>query len=316
MVANAKALRMEQSTNANILQLTLGPQVSLPAVLLQRFYLLCTALCLPILGLAAEGPQVVSTFTVPDDWVARIIHPKTNHFSLISSGGELHGYTLSAVDARRLAQAKVIVGINPQLEPWLAEWARANLQGKSVLWLHPEPLASGDHLWIVPNEVKRMVLRLKQGLQSSGVDISEDNYNQLLKDINAVEKDLREAFAGLPPDGKVFVTQHPGLEGFAGAFGLKVAGSILESASAESADPSAKRYAELLKLIRARGIKVITTDEGQNQAFAQRLAADAGLPPPISLGFEFLQKPGTPGDSWSTMMRLNGRKLAQALAQR
>jgi ABC-type Zn uptake system ZnuABC Zn-binding protein ZnuA len=285
-------------------------------VLLQRFYLLCTALCLPVLGLAAEGTQVVSTFTVPDDWVARLTHPKTHHFSLISSGGELHGYTLSAVDARRLAQAKVIVGINPQLEPWLAEWAQANPQTKTVLWLHPEPLTSGDHLWTVPAEVKRMVLRLKQGLQASGVDISEDNYSQLLKDISMVEKDLQEAFACLTPDAKVFVTQHPGLEGFAGAFGLKVAGSILESASAESADPSAKRYSELLKLIRTRGIKVITVDEGQNQAFAQRLAADAGLPPPISLGFEFLQKPGTPGDSWSTMMRLNGRKLAQALGQR
>ncbi len=285
-------------------------------MLLQRFYLLCTALCLPVLGLAAEGTQVVSTFTVPDDWVARLIHPKTHHSSLISSGGELHGYTLSAVDARRLAQAKVIVGINPQLEPWLAEWAQANPQTKTVLWLHPEPLTSGDHLWTVPAEVKRMVLRLKQGLQASGVDISEDNYSQLLKDISMVEKDLQDAFACLAPDAKVFVTQHPGLEGFAGAFGLKVAGSILESASAESADSSAKRYSELLKLIRTRGIKVITVDEGQNQAFAQRLAADAGLPPPISLGFEFLQKPGTPGDSWSTMMRLNGRKLAQALGQR
>jgi ABC-type Zn uptake system ZnuABC Zn-binding protein ZnuA len=182
-----------------------------------------------------------------------------------------------------------------------------------VLWLHPEPLRSGNHLWTVPAEVKRMVLRLKTGLQSAGIEVSESNYNQLLEDIKSVEKDLQEAFAGLAPEERAFVTQHPGLEGFAEAFGLKVAGSILESASAESADPSAKRYAELLKLIRARRIKVITVDEGQNQAFAERLAADAGLPPPIPLGFEFLQKPGTPGDSWATMMRLNGRKLAQAL---
>lgn len=316
MVANAKALRREQSADANFLQLLPRARLSLAAVFLLRVRLLFIALCLPFLGQAAEGPQVISTFTVPDDWVSRVTPLQTHHFSLISSGGELHGYTLSAVDARRLGQARVIVGINPQLEPWLADWAKANRRTDGVLWLHPEPLQSGNHVWIVPSEVKRMVLRLKQGLLTSGIEVSENSYNQLLKEINSVEKDLQEAFADLPPDARAFVTQHPGLEGFAQAFGLKVAGSILESASAESADPSARHYAELLKLIRTHRVKVLTVDEGQNQTFAERLATDAGLPPPVSLGFEFLQKPGTPGDSWATMMRLNGRKLAQALHRR
>ncbi len=316
MVANAKALLMEQSINANMLQLKPLPQVSLPAVLLQRFYLLCTALWLPFIGQAAESLQVASSFTIPDDWVGRITLPHTPHFSLIPSGGELHGYNLGTPDARRLAKAKLVVGINPQLEPWLAEWAQANHRSQDVLWLHPEPLSSGNHLWIVPAEVKRMVLKLRLGLLSAGIDISEVNFNQLLKEVSSVEKELQEVFSGLAPESRAFVTQHPGLEGFADAFGLKVAGSILESASAESADPSAKHYAELLKVIRDRRIRVITVDEGQNHAFAERLAADAGLPPPTPLGFEFLQKPGTPGDSWSTMMRINGRKLAQALGTR
>ena len=92
-------------------------------------------------------------------------------------------------------------------------------------------------------------------------------------------------------------------------------GCLLESASAESADPSAKHYADLLKTIRTEKVRVILCDEGQNPAAAQQLAKDAGLKAPTALSFEYLQKPGTPGDTWATMMRLNARKLADALQQ-
>ena len=50
-------------------------------------------------------------------------------------------------------------------------------------------------------------------------------------------------------------------------------------------------------------------------AAAQQLAKDAGLKAPTAVSFEYLQKPGTPGDTWASMMRLNARKLADALQQ-
>ena len=71
----------------------------------------------------------------------------------------------------------------------------------------------------------------------------------------------------------------------------------------------------LLKAIRTQKVRVILSDEGQNPAAAQQLAKDAGIKAPTALSFEYLQKPGTPGDTWATMMRLNARKLAEALQQ-
>ena len=49
--------------------------------------------------------------------------------------------------------------------------------------------------------------------------------------------------------------------------------------------------------------------------FLRAIAKDAGIKAPTALSFEYLQKPGTPGDTWATMMRLNARKLADALQQ-
>jgi ABC-type Zn uptake system ZnuABC Zn-binding protein ZnuA len=283
--------------------------------LLNRFLLLFLSLNLNLAGWAQSEPQVVSSFTIPNEWVGQVTSRKTAHSALIPSGGELHGYALNATDSRTLARAKLIVGINPELEPWLADWAQANRREKDLLWLYPDPLPSGSHLWTVPAEVKRMITRLKKGLDSAGIEISESAVGQLLKDVDAVEKDVRDTFAPLPPHARQFVTQHPGLESFAEAFGLKVAGSILQCSSAESADPSAKHYANLLKSIRTQKVRVILSDEGQNLAAAQQLAKDAGLKAPTAVSFEYLQKPGTPGDTWASMMRLNARKLADALQQ-
>lgn len=283
--------------------------------LLNRFLLLLFCLTLPLAGWAKIEAQVVSSFTIPNEWVGLVIKHKIAYSALIPSGGELHGYALNATDSRSLARAKLIIGINPELEPWLADWAQANRREKDLLWLYPDPLPSGSHLWTVPAEVKRMISRLKKGLDAAGVETSEDAVVQILKDVDAVEKDIRDIFAPLLPHERQFVTQHPGLESFAEAFGLKVTGSILQCSSAESADPSARHYANLLKSIRAEKVRVILSDAGQNPAAAQQLAKDAGLKAPTAVSFEYLQKPGTPGDTWVSMMRLNARKLADALQQ-
>ena len=280
-----------------------------------RFYLLFTCLLLPRIGLATLSPQAVSSFTIPNEWVGRLRADVISHACLVPSGGEIHGYTLSAQDARDLSKARLIVGINPQLEPWLAAWAKANQREESLVWLHPDTLPSGSHVWTIPAEVKRMIGRLKAGMIKAGINVSEDNELQLLKEIDSVAKEVSDTFAPLLPHERLFVTQHPGLERYAEAFGLKVAGCLLESASAESADPSAKHYAELLKTIRQHKVRVILCDEGQNPAAAQQLAKDAEIPPPTSLSFEYLQPRGTPGDTWASMMRLNARKLATALKQ-
>jgi ABC-type Zn uptake system ZnuABC Zn-binding protein ZnuA len=94
---------------------------------------------------------------------------------------------------------------------------------------------------------------------------------------------------------------------------LEIRGTILESPSAEAADPSARHYSRLLALIRGEKIRVLVTDEGQNDGIARRLCQDAGLPPPLALNFETLAPAGQPGADWLGMMRRQSGKLREAL---
>lgn len=285
-------------------------------VFLRPFYVFALSLCGALNLTAATTPEVVTSFTIPNEWVGRLTGGQMAHLALIPSGGELHGYQLSPSDARLLSKSKLIVGINPELEPWLADWVKANQRETAMLWLSPDKLAEGSHTWIVPAEVRTMLQRLAAALKqlpSLAYLVTEDNVNKLLKEVSAVDDELRTDFAQLPLNRRAFITQHRGIEAFAQAYGLRVAGTILDNAAAESADPSARHVAALTKIIRAEGIRVITCDAGQSHDLADQLARDTRLPPPTELCFEYLQRPGTPGDTWASLMRLNARRLRDAL---
>lgn len=272
-------------------------------------------------ALAQEKPVVISSFTVIHDWVQVIGGKGLESKSIIPTRSEAHGFQLSPRHAKDLRRATLIVAMSPEFEPWLAAWGKANQRTDSILWLHSEAAAHAGHncadiphAWTDPIEAKKMVKALAERLQKiEGVLNTQTAYEQYLNEINSVDKELSQLFREIPPGKRAFISHHANLGHFAKHFGLTVAGTIIANGSGESADPSARHFSELLALIRKQKIRIIVTDEGQNTAFARRLTEDAGLPPPLSLSFEYLEPLGQPGDTWTSMMLTNGKRLHQAL---
>ena len=270
---------------------------------------------------AQEKPVVVSSFSVIEEWVQIIGGKGLKSISIIPRGSEAHGFQLSPRHAKDLRRASLIVAMSPEFEPWLAAWAKANGRTDSILWLHGgsgvhegHDCADIPHAWTDPIEVKKMVKSLAERLPKIGRGIdTQSTYEQYLKEINAVDNELSQLFRQIAPDKRAFISHHANLGQFAKHFGLTVAGTIIASGSGESADPSARHFSELLALIRKQKIHVVVSDQGQSDAFARRLTEDAGLPPPLSLSFEYLEPIGQPGDTWTSMMLTNGKRLHQAL---
>lgn len=260
--------------------------------------------------------DIVSTFTVIDYWTQELTPRSVSHKSLIPSGGELHGYQITPADLRLLNGAKQIVGLNPVTEPWLADWAKANQREADVLWLNPDPSQLHLHAWLNPDEARRMVTQLSHSL-SKRLNIpsleSQVLLNKVLKDIDTTAITVKGLLSAVPESRRKIIIYHPNLESFAGYFGIQITATIVDSAVAESADPSVQRYSEILRSIKRENVRVIAYDEGQSSRIAEQLAKDGGLPPPISLSFEYLQPPGKEGDTWPSMMILNARKIAEAL---
>lgn len=270
---------------------------------------------------APAKPVIVTSFSVLGDWAQVIGGKHVEVFNIIPPKSEAHGFQLSPHHAKTLRNAALIVAMNPELEPWLEAWAKANPAHGKILWLYPTESAAGKaadpHAWISPPEVIVMTKRLAEAIAAIDPKFeTQVAYNQYVKEVNRVDAELKSLFATLPADRRSLISQHANLGFFARHYGLKVAGTLLLSGAAESADPSARHFSDLLGLIRKEQIRVVVADDGQNDAFARRLTEDAGLPPPIALSFEYLQPAGQPGDSWASMMLHNGRRLHQALTHR
>jgi ABC-type Zn uptake system ZnuABC Zn-binding protein ZnuA len=272
-----------------------------------------TTLSALYLGLVITArAQITSSFTIIDYWVERLLTDSAAiHQSIIPSGGELHGYQLSPSDSLKLSKSRIIIGLNPQSEPWLNDWIKANNRSSSVIWIN-EKFSQVSHPWMSPSATKAMVKTLHEGLMTHKLS-SEANLNQLLTEIDNVDVTVTKLFSTIPQNRRIIITQHPSLSAFAEAFNLEVAGSIVECPDAESADPSAQNYSQLLKLIKTKNIRVIICDAGQNNRAAQQLAKDAKIAPPLPISIEYLEKVGTPGDTWPSMMIINGSKISEAL---
>ena len=269
---------------------------------------------------AAPPPaQIVASFSIVDDWTHVLVGQAIRHQALVPAGSELHGFQLGANEAKALSAAQLIVGLSPASEPWLAEWVKAHRREASTVWLQWEEKdgAAGEpHPWTDPSLVMGFVTKLGAAIQGKFTDVNtENNVNQYLVKVKDLDAELREAFAALPSDRRKLITQHPNLGRLAQRYHLQIVGTILESPAAEAADPSARHYSRLLGLIRAEKIRVLVTDEGQNEGIARRLCQDARLPPPLALNFETLAPAGQPGADWLGMMRRQSGKLREALSR-
>lgn len=268
---------------------------------------------------APPPAQIVASFSIVDDWTQVLVGQAIRHQALVPAGSELHGFQLGANEAKALSAAQLIVGLSPASEPWLAEWVKAHRREASTVWLQWEEKdgAAGEpHPWTDPSLVMGFVTKLGAAIQGKFTDVNtENNANQYLVKVKDLDTELREAFATLPSDRRKLITQHPNLGRLAQRYHLQIVGTILESPSAEAADPSARHYSRLLGLIRTEKIRVLVTDEGQNESIARRLCQDAGLPPPLALNFETLAPAGQPGADWLGMMRRQSGKLREALSR-
>ena len=260
--------------------------------------------------------QVASSFTILDYWTGKLCPPGISHKSLIESGGELHGYQISPSDTRALNGAQLVVGLNPSTEPWLADWAKSNRREADVIWLNPDPSRLHLHAWLNPETAKEMVTQLSRQLSTRFKLKESDSQNllrELLKEIDGTATSINKLFEPIPLSQRKIITHHPNLESFADYFKISVVATIVDSAVAESADPSVLHYSEILKAIKKERVRVVAYDEGQSSRIAVQLTKDGQLPPPIALSFEYLQPQGKEGDTWPTMMLLNARKIADAL---
>lgn len=189
--------------------------------------------------------------------------------------GCLHDYQLTAGDARKLADADLLLANGAGMEPFLEKVARQSPGLRVIEVSEGIPLMDGNpHVWVSFEGARRQAANIAEVLAAVSPDRAEAfraNARAYAGKLSALEKTMRDALA--PYAGTPIVTFHEAFPYFARDFRLEIAGVI---ESEPGTEPSARELADTIKLVRARGVKALFGEPQFSDRSAQVIARETG----------------------------------------
>jgi len=199
--------------------------------------------------------------------------------NLLPSGAGAHDYSLSPDDARKIAQADIIIMNGVNLESWLNKLT--GVSEKSSIYTVVDSSSGIDildndpHIWLSPLNAIMQVKRIRDGLINADPENSKlysDNTAAYIKRLEILDKEISDEISGWKR--KDFVAFHPAFRYLAKDYGLNLAAVIRESPETE---PSPRHITEVIDTIRSKNIKSIFTDPIITHKIVRSIAADLNL---------------------------------------
>lgn len=263
---------------------------------------------------------VVATTTVLTDIVARVGREHVSVTSLVPKGGEVHTFDPSPRDVGRVEAAGLIVANGLGLDDWLTQLARDSGTSAPVVALG-DAIAAGDliledgrpnpHAWLDPNlgaAYGRAVGEALARIDPVNAATYEANAAEFATEMAALDGELEDKFAVVPPADRKVVSFHDALPYFARAFDLEVVGVIV---SVPGQDPSAGELAALIDLIRTSGARAILSEVQFEDDLARTIAAETGATVVSDLYTDTLGDP--PVDTYPGILRWDVDRIVEAL---
>ena len=167
---------------------------------------------------------------------------------------------------------------------------------------------ANPHLWLDPQIARHGVSNILHALQTADPANAAGyamNATAYLAKLDALDAEIRTATATIR--GRPVVTFHDAFPYFCRRYGLDLVGVIEE---VPGTDPSPRYLAALLKVVRAKGVKVLFTEPSSNPRLAKRLADDLGI---AVAELDVLETGALTPTSYEDGMRRNLAVLRQAL---
>lgn len=284
--------------------------------------------CLLLLGapaMAQERLPVVASFSILADLVRNVGGERVSVTSLVAPGGDAHVYTPTPQDARKLADAKLVVINGLKFEGWIdrlvtSSGTRAKV---SVATRGLTPLQGKDahghrgadpHAWQSIANVKLYVANIRDDLSAvdpAGKPAYEAQASAYLARLDALEGEVRAAIASIPAERRKLVTTHDAFGYFAAAYGLAF---IAPQGVSTDSEASAKDIAAIIKQIRAQKIPAVFLENVTDPRLTRRIAAETGAKVGGALFSDGLSAPDGPAGTYIDMISYNIRELQAALS--
>jgi zinc/manganese transport system substrate-binding protein len=269
----------------------------------------------------AQAPlNVVASFSILGDFVRNVGGDRVNVTTLVGPDSDVHVYTPAPVDAKKIAEAKLLIINGLGLEGWLPRLVQS-AGSKAIIVTASDgiaPLRSGTaadpHGWQSVANAKIYVANIRDALgaaDTAGVASYRANTDAYLAKLDALDREVREAVARIPPARRKVISTHNAFGYFASAYGIEFIAPLGVSTESE---PSARDIAGIITQIRAARIPAVFLENISDPRLMRRISAETGARVGGTLYSDSLT--GEKGDAptYIDMVRHNIKALTSALA--
>jgi zinc/manganese transport system substrate-binding protein len=269
---------------------------------------------------AQERLNVVASFSILGDFVANVGGERVDVATLVGPNGDVHVYTPAPADAKKIAAARLLIVNGLGLEGWLPRLLQASGSKASIVMATAGivPLkAGGDadpHAWQSVANAKIYVADIRDALVTADpadAQVFRANAAAYLAQLDALDREVRETVAKIPPERRKVISGHRAFGYFAAAYGVEFIAPLGVSTESE---PSARDIAAIITQIKASKIPAVFLENISDPRLIQRISAETGARIGGTLFSDSLSDEKGEAPTYIDMVRHNIKALASALA--
>lgn len=312
----------------------------------ERSWLLAAVVLVPLIascggGTASSGrTQVVASIGIIADLARNVAGPDADVFTIVPAGADVHSYSATTADARRIANANLLLVNGYALEAATLDLMVQNRRGGVPLVpvaAGLEAIAGGDadtaprtgsapggsdalvfdtnhdpHLWLDVANAIRYVEHIRDAL--IGVDPAHaDGYRQradtYIVHLRDLDQEVRSTIGAVPPERRTLVVFHDAYQYFARAYALDLVAAVLPASANQQTN--AQAVADLTRTVRDRHIPAVYA-EPQFASDVLRRVAEAGGARVLTLYSDALT---TTTPTYIDLMRANAQAIRDGLGR-
>jgi zinc/manganese transport system substrate-binding protein len=286
-----------------------------------RILFVLPALVMMLSAARAEEPiNVVASFSILGDFARNVGGDRVHVTTLVGADGDVHVYAPTPSDAKRIADARVVIVNGLGLEGWMPRLVQSSGSKAAIVTatdgIAPLKLgaAADPHAWQSVVNAKIYVANILKALSAVSPGDSErfrSNADRYLGELDALDREVRTQVAQIPPARRKVISTHRAFGYFAAAYGVEFVAPVGVSTESE---PSARDIADIITQVRAAKIPAIFLENISDDRLIRRIAAETGARIGGTLYADSLtgEKGGAP--TYIDMVRHNIKALTNALA--
>ena len=263
--------------------------------------------------------RVVASFSILADLLRNVGGNDIEVSTLVGPNADAHVFEPSPADAKRLADADLVVVNGLGFEGWLDRLVRASgYRGPIVnasAGVQPRQMGQGPdpHAWQDIDHVRRYVLNLRDALMRASpgkAAAMQRRAAQFLDKLNVPDVDVRKTFDSIPKAHRRVITSHDAFGYFGAAYGIAFLAPQGRSTDSEA---SASAVAHLVEQIRSDRIRAVFVENITDPRLVERIAREGSVTVGGRLYSDALSPPGTEADTYLKLFAHNAAAIAAAL---